>query len=153
MRKGEGKGAARVLFCVVVVREVSVEAHARRESKGQVGSDADEEGGHCRGARRHDNQVAPELLRALDLWVVQDSLEIVQVRRLWRVAMWRRCLSSRSKLSGSQWLPGASAWQTVAPRYQEPPSAGWLAYASVKIAGRKKGSSWSGKQLEGPKLP
>ena len=34
-----GAGAARVLLGVV--REVSVEAHARRESKGQVGSDAD----------------------------------------------------------------------------------------------------------------
>ena len=65
-----GEGAARVLLGVV--REVSVEAHARRESKGQVGSDADEEGGHRRGARRHDDQVAPELLSALDLWVVQD---------------------------------------------------------------------------------
>ena len=64
-----------VVVCVCVAREVSVESHARRESKGQVGSDADEEGGHRRGASRHDDQVTPELLRALDLWVVRDRVQ------------------------------------------------------------------------------
>jgi hypothetical protein len=68
-------GGAVVLWCVCVAREVSVESHARRESKGQVGSDADEEGGHRRGASRHDDQVTPELLRALDLWVVRDRVQ------------------------------------------------------------------------------
>ena len=57
-----------------VAREVRVEAHARRESEGQVGADADEEGGHRRGARRHDDQVPPQVLRARDLRAVRDRV-------------------------------------------------------------------------------
>ena len=87
------------------VGEAGVEAHARRESKGQVGSDADEEGGQRRGARRHDDQVTPELLRALDVRVGEDSGQeegLVLVKEAARVGRRRGLDAVRGLVEGAR---------------------------------------------------